>query len=156
MAAVGIAVIFTLLGVVGIMLNKQPYTLISAAILGIILAIVVGGIFYNILSLCLKGDKEKHEKWEGIYGWIGIIVGVVFFCCSYSITPNYSTPSSFYNNSGGYHFEEIGDNTTVYVTEYGECYHSTPNCPSLSHSRNIYSQSKSKASRTHRRCSKCY
>lgn len=152
--ALCIGLVATLLGIGGIYLNKQPYTWMGAAVVGIAIALIAGGLFYNILSLFLKGDNEKHEKWEWVYGWFGLITGAVFFFCSYSVVPEYSTPSSFYNSSSGY--EESIDNTTVYVTEYGECYHSTPNCPSLYRSRNIYSASKSRASRTHRRCSKCY
>ena len=46
--------------------------------------------------------------------------------------------------------------TKVYVTPNGKCYHSTKNCRSLSRSKNIKAVPLSEAKKTRRACSICY
>lgn len=145
--------IVAVLGVVGICVDEQPYTWMGAAAVSILLAVFIGGIIYNITTLFTRGEPKKYS-W--IPGSIGFVAGVICFFFSYSVTPPvhtsnfYSTPASVYDSY------DSEDNTIVYTTEYGECYHSTPNCPTLARSRNIYETTKRKAQRNCRPCQRCH
>ena len=148
-----VCLIVAILGIIGICIDKQPYTWIGAAAVSIILAVFLGGIIYNITTLFTHGEPKKGS-W--VPGTVGFAAGVICFFCSYSVTPPaqssnfYSTPTRVYDSY------DSEDNTIVYTTEYGECYHSTPNCPTLARSRNIYETSKSRARRSYRPCQKCH
>lgn len=144
--------VVAILGVICILIDKQPYTWIGAAAISILVAIILGGLIYNIVTLFTKGPPKKGEWVPGV---VGFAAGVLCFLCTYSVTPpaqsqNYYSSPSTYSETADY-----GDNVTVYTTEYGECYHSTPDCPSLYRSRNIYETTKGRAKRSHRPCQRC-
>lgn len=152
---VAVVVIVAILGVVGILLNKQPYTWIGAAAVALCIASALGFLIHNIATLSAKKSEYKHQ-------WIpttsGLLVAAVFFFFTYGVETPESVhspqPTQFYQDHGSSYSDD--DNITVYTTEYGECYHSTPNCPTLSRSRNIYSTSKGRAKRHYRPCQKCH
>lgn len=146
-----VCLVVAILGVVGIFIDKQPYTWIGAAAVSIILSVALGGIIYNITTLFTHGEPKKGS-W--VPGTVGFAAGLVCFFCSYAVTPP-AQSSNFYSAPTSEYSSDYDDNVTVYTTEYGECYHSTPNCPSLARSCNIYETSKSRAKRSHRPCQRC-
>lgn len=144
--------VIAILGVIGILLDKQPYTWIGAAAISILVGAILGCLIYNIVTLFTKGTPKKGEWVPGV---IGLAAGVLCFFCTYSAThpsqsEHYYAPPSTYSDTGDY-----DDNKTVYITEHGKCYHSTPNYPSLYRSHNIYKTTKGRAIRTHRPCKRC-
>ena len=69
-----------------------------------------------------------------------------------------SSPNNSSSNHGAIGFDPFPDeNVDVYVTRYGNCYHSTRNCYEITKSKHISKISKKKARRMHYApCSVCY
>lgn len=147
-----ILVVLLILGIIGISCNKQPYTCLGALAVGAIIAFFLGFILHNIHSLI---RKENHEKTAWAPAVTGLATGVIFFFSSFSVQ-NYiphrptAQPTSFYES-----VREGSETLTVYTTEYGECYHIDPNCPTLSRSSHLYETTEKKAAKHYRPCQRC-
>jgi hypothetical protein len=113
---------------------KSIIKFITAAAIGAIAVINVAGTplesIHNILDLHIVTGQQIEEIRDESYS------------CGYEAGHDHS---GIYTDVREYETVPASQNTvtwaTVYFTEYGECYHTDPNCTSLRRSKTIYEAS---------------
>lgn len=131
--------------------------------------IFLGILFTLFLVPMIKLCKLKWEELNVYSIGICVVLSITLSIFSYRgidklvngdvyVEHARSSPKSSSSNHGTIGFDPFPDkNVDVYVTRYGNCYHSTRNCYEITKSKHISKISKKKARKRHYTpCSVCY
>lgn len=126
--------------------------LIIGSILGLILSTpvaLISMLFLHLADITYTFLKKSSRflKISAIF-----IVGIFLFVTVASLPENFSIspfpPISIESQA------EAEETETVYISTYGECYHSNPRCSGMKYARSVTLEAAQKTGR--RACSKCY
>lgn len=126
--------------------------LVIGSILGLILStpvVLISNLFLRLADIIYTFFKESSLFLKIIAIFI---VGSFLFIAVTCLPENFTVspfPPIFIESQ-----EESEEVETVYISAYGECYHSNPRCSGMKYARSVTLEAAQKAGR--RACSKCY
>ena len=117
-----------------------------------LLAFILLGMFFGTDGVV----KIEFDNYSFAYKicTVATIIASIFIICAtvpsnFQVSPLPTNIISLQNES-----MDAEETETVYISTYGECYHSNPRCSGMKYARSVTLEAAQKAGR--RACSKCY